>query len=115
MSYFNNGGRCDMTHHDHDHDNDYFDPRDRDREHCCCNRNDSCGGDDSVTFCTKGRGILFGVTMGDRVYIRIKGSPRELYVVFQGIAGHIVLFTNGDAGSGLLRVPIENITSVRVK
>lgn len=112
MSYFNNGGRYDLT-----HDNDCFEHRDRDRDndHCCCNRNDSCGGDDSVTFCTKGRGILFGVTMGDRVFIRIKGTHRELCVVFQGIAGHIVLFTNGDAGSGLLRIPIENIISVRVK
>lgn len=114
VSYFNHIGRHDL----HSYDNDYFDhhgrDRDRDRDECCC-KNNSCGGDDSVTLCTKGRGILFGVTMGDRVLIRVKSSSKELCVVFQGIADDIVLFTNGDAGSGLLRVPLKNIISVRMK
>lgn len=107
MSFYSNRGNCNLDRNDSIDDN----CRCRNR----CDNDNSCGNNDSVRFCTTGRGILFGISMGDRVYIRVRGSIKELCVVFQGIAGDIALFTNGDAGTGLLRVPLDNILTVRVK
>lgn len=94
---------------DHDDRKDHRrDDRDDRRDH----RRDDHDRDCDHKFCTTGIGILFGISIGDRVVIRVKNSNAELSVVFQGIVDkEFALFTNG---TGILRVPLRDIITVRV-
>lgn len=90
------------------------DRRDRRHDDDDCRRDDGRCHGGKLAFCTTGTGILFGVAIGDRVLIRVKNNTAELSLVFQGMIDHIALFTNGTAGTGLLRIPLKDIVTVRI-
>ncbi len=117
------GDRCDRRKDDEDRcdrrrDEDRCDRRKDDEDRCDRRRDevddDRRCGREKFSFCATGTGILFGVSIGDRVLIRVKNNNAELSLVFQGMIDHIALFTNGGAGNGLLRIPLKDIVTARV-